>query len=161
MSFDAATRRALKRASATASAPGRIELSANPRIALISPPTPVRIAGAGRPWNSGQSRWPAATSRARVPHGKVMFTSDIVGCRWPRWPLSRASMCRRRRAAPRTAPRPVFLQRAQAAIAEAGAKRAILAHMHVGLEYQTMKRGFPAHIEPAFNGMVIEFEIGS
>ena len=35
-------------------------------------------------------------------------------------------------------------------------KRAILTHMHVDLDYETLRRSLPDHIEPAFDGMVVE-----
>ncbi len=35
-------------------------------------------------------------------------------------------------------------------------KRAILTHMHVDLDYATLKRELPAHVEPAYDGMTIE-----
>jgi phosphoribosyl 1,2-cyclic phosphate phosphodiesterase len=35
-------------------------------------------------------------------------------------------------------------------------KRAILTHMHVDLDYATLMRELPAHVEPAYDGMVIE-----
>lgn len=36
-------------------------------------------------------------------------------------------------------------------------KRAILTHMTAELDYATLRRDLPAHIEPAYDGMVIEF----
>ncbi len=35
-------------------------------------------------------------------------------------------------------------------------KRAILTHMHVDLDYDTLRRELPANVEPAYDGMVIE-----
>ena len=35
-------------------------------------------------------------------------------------------------------------------------RRAILTHMHVNLDYETLRRDLPSHVEPAFDGMVIE-----
>jgi phosphoribosyl 1,2-cyclic phosphate phosphodiesterase len=35
-------------------------------------------------------------------------------------------------------------------------KRAILTHMHVDLDYETMRRELPAHVEPAYDGLVID-----
>jgi phosphoribosyl 1,2-cyclic phosphate phosphodiesterase len=35
-------------------------------------------------------------------------------------------------------------------------KRAILTHMHVDLDYETLKRELPENVEPAYDGMVIE-----
>jgi phosphoribosyl 1,2-cyclic phosphate phosphodiesterase len=35
-------------------------------------------------------------------------------------------------------------------------KRAILTHMHIDLDYETMRRDLPSHVEPAYDGMVID-----
>ncbi len=35
-------------------------------------------------------------------------------------------------------------------------KRAILTNMHIDLDYATLKRELPAHVEPAFDGMTID-----
>ena len=36
-------------------------------------------------------------------------------------------------------------------------KRAILTHMTTDLDYATLRRELPAHVEPAYDGMVVEF----
>ena len=36
-------------------------------------------------------------------------------------------------------------------------KRAILTHLHVDLDYEALKRELPANVEPAYDGMTIEF----
>ena len=48
------------------------------------------------------------------------------------------------------------LKEALAWIERLKVKRAILTHMTADLDYETLKRELPAHIEPAFDGMVIE-----
>ncbi len=40
-------------------------------------------------------------------------------------------------------------------------KRAILTHLHVDLDYEALRRELPAHVEPAYDGMVIGFDGGS
>ena len=35
-------------------------------------------------------------------------------------------------------------------------KRAILTHMHVDLDYETLRRELPPNVEPAYDGMLIE-----
>ena len=35
-------------------------------------------------------------------------------------------------------------------------KRAILTHMHVDLDYDTLRRTLPPNVEPGFDGMAIE-----
>ena len=37
-----------------------------------------------------------------------------------------------------------------------GVKRAILTHMTVELDYDALRRELPAHVEPAYDGMVVE-----
>ncbi len=37
-------------------------------------------------------------------------------------------------------------------------KRAVLTHMHTPLDYETVRGSTPEHVEPAFDGMVIELE---
>lgn len=39
-------------------------------------------------------------------------------------------------------------------------KRAILTHLHNDLDYESLRRELPAHVEPAYDGMVIEFDGG-
>ena len=36
-------------------------------------------------------------------------------------------------------------------------KRAILTHLHIDLDYDKLKRELPANVEPAYDGMVVEF----
>lgn len=37
-------------------------------------------------------------------------------------------------------------------------KRAILTHMHIDLDYETLRAQLPPHVEPAYDGMVIELD---
>ena len=50
------------------------------------------------------------------------------------------------------------LEESLEAIAQVKPKRAILTHMHTDLDYDALRRDLPAHIEPAFDGMVFEAE---
>ncbi len=50
------------------------------------------------------------------------------------------------------------VKQALAAIARIGAKRAVLTHMHIDLDYDTLRSQLPAHVEPGYDGMVIPFE---
>ena len=36
-------------------------------------------------------------------------------------------------------------------------RRAILTNMHIDLDYATLQRELPANVEPAYDGMTIEF----
>lgn len=47
---------------------------------------------------------------------------------------------------------------ALAAIAERTPRRAVLTHMHSDLDYATLKRSLPAGVEPAYDGMTLEFQ---
>lgn len=49
------------------------------------------------------------------------------------------------------------LKRALGWIERLAPKRAILTHMTAELDYETLRRDLPAHIEPAYDGMVVEF----
>ncbi|WP_112309298.1 MBL fold metallo-hydrolase [Pseudogemmobacter bohemicus] len=44
-------------------------------------------------------------------------------------------------------------------IARAAPERAVLTNMHLDLDYETLCAELPAHIRPAFDGMVIEYDI--
>lgn len=44
-------------------------------------------------------------------------------------------------------------------IAEAAPKRAVLTNMHVDLDYETVLAETPEHIQPAFDGMTISYEV--
>ena len=44
-------------------------------------------------------------------------------------------------------------------IARLGPKRAILTHMHIPLDYRTVLTKTPEHVEPGYDGLVIEFEV--
>ena len=57
----------------------------------------------------------------------------------------------------RYAPHPSHshLERTLEWIARAKPKRAILTNMHVDLDYETLRRELPPHIEPAYDGMVV------
>ncbi len=53
------------------------------------------------------------------------------------------------------------LDQALSAIAVVGARHGVLTHMHTDLDYQTLRRVLPAHVEPAYDGMVIEWDGGA
>jgi phosphoribosyl 1,2-cyclic phosphate phosphodiesterase len=38
-------------------------------------------------------------------------------------------------------------------------KRAVLTHMHIPLDYQTVLAETPPHVEPGYDGLIIEFEV--
>jgi len=48
------------------------------------------------------------------------------------------------------------LEEAIACSRKVGARRTILTHMHIGLDYDALHRALPADIEPAYDGLVID-----
>ncbi len=48
------------------------------------------------------------------------------------------------------------VEQALSVIQEVRPERALLTHLHVDLDYQTLKRELPAPVEPAYDGLVIE-----
>jgi phosphoribosyl 1,2-cyclic phosphate phosphodiesterase len=57
---------------------------------------------------------------------------------------------------PRPHPSHLSLSQALGWIEKVKPKRAILTHMHVDLDYETLRRELPENVEPAYDGMVIE-----
>jgi phosphoribosyl 1,2-cyclic phosphate phosphodiesterase len=55
-------------------------------------------------------------------------------------------------------PSHLSVEQALAFIARVKPKRAVLTHMHVDLDYETLKRELPSGVEPAYDGMVLETE---
>ena len=55
-------------------------------------------------------------------------------------------------------PSHLSVDQALAFIARVKPKRAVLTHMHVDLDYETLKRELPAGVEPAYDSMVLETE---
>ena len=44
-------------------------------------------------------------------------------------------------------------------IEKLGAHNAILTHMHIPLDYETVRNETPPHVEPAYDGLTIEYEV--
>lgn len=55
-------------------------------------------------------------------------------------------------------PSHLSVEQALAFIARVKPKRAVLTHMHVDLDYETLRRELPDGVEPAYDGMVLETE---
>ena len=51
------------------------------------------------------------------------------------------------------------LSDALAAIERVRPRHAVLTHMHADLDYATLRRDLPAWVEPAYDGMVLEFDL--
>nr|WP_210303610.1 MBL fold metallo-hydrolase [Rhizobium cellulosilyticum] len=56
-------------------------------------------------------------------------------------------------------PSHLSLEQALDWIARLGAKRAILTHMHIPLDYQTVMNETPDHVEPAYDGLSFEIAV--
>lgn len=58
-------------------------------------------------------------------------------------------------------PHPSHLSLGQALswIERLGARRAILTHMHIPLDYATVAEETPEHVEPAFDGLSVTFDV--
>ncbi len=56
-------------------------------------------------------------------------------------------------------PSHLSLEQALSWIESFAPKRAILTHMHIPLDYETVMRETPAHVEPAYDGLVFEAEV--
>jgi phosphoribosyl 1,2-cyclic phosphate phosphodiesterase len=46
-------------------------------------------------------------------------------------------------------------------IARVKPRRAVLTNLHMDLDYEALKRQLPSHVEPAYDGMVLTFDIGN
>ncbi|TPW33271.1 MBL fold metallo-hydrolase [Martelella alba] len=57
-------------------------------------------------------------------------------------------------------PSHLSLEQALDWVARFGARRAVLTHMHIPLDYARVLAETPAHVEPAYDQMVIEFDLG-
>jgi phosphoribosyl 1,2-cyclic phosphate phosphodiesterase len=126
----------------------------------LRPGVPATIDGAGGPITVLpilQAHGEMTSLGFRV--GNVCYSPDIVG-------IPAAS----RRAfdgldtwildALRPVPHPAHwsLAQALAAIADVAPKRALLTHMHIDMDYDTLCRTLPEHVRPAYDGLRFEFE---
>ena len=127
---------------------------------VLLPGTPVTIDGHGGPITA----IPILQDHGELPSlgfrfGRLAYSPDIVGV-----PTQSEALFEGLDTwivdALRPMPHPSHwsLKQSLAAIQRFKPARAILTHMHIDLDYQTLKRDLPAHIEPAFDGMQVMFE---
>lgn len=127
----------------------------------IRPGAPVRIEGAGGPIEALPYRqFHGEVDSLGFRFGGIAYSCDIKGLAdesyahladldvWILDALRRTSH-----------PSHYSLDEALAAIAEVKPKRAVLTHMHVDLDYETLCRELPEGVEPAYDGMVLETDI--
>ncbi len=126
----------------------------------LTPGTPITIDGQGGPITA----IPILQDHGEMPSlgfrfGRLAYSPDIVGVPPQSEPLFEG-LDTWIVDALRPLPHPSHwsLKQTLAAIERFKPARAILTHMHIDLDYQSLKRELPAHIEPAFDGMQVMFE---
>lgn len=130
---------------------------------VIDPPNTVRIDGAAGPIEAIpviQAHGDAFSLGFRF--GDIAYSPDISG-------LSAEAQDQLRDLdiwvvdALRYIPHPSHFTVAQALewIEKLKPKRAILTHLHVDLDYATLKRELPPHVEPAYDNMTVHFDWSS
>jgi phosphoribosyl 1,2-cyclic phosphate phosphodiesterase len=124
----------------------------------IRPPAPVAIEGAGGRIDSVpivQDHGDAPSLGFRI--GNVAYSPDISGIPESSLPLLQGLDLWIVDAL-RPMPHPSHFSVGQALswIERLKVKRAILTHMTVELDYETLRRQLPAHVEPGYDGMVVE-----
>lgn len=125
----------------------------------IRPPEPVRIDGEA----GGIEILPVVQEHGEVPSlgfriGNLAYSPDICGLPAASVPLMQGLDVWIVDAL-RYTPHPSHFTVGQALewIERLAPKRAILTHLHVDLDYETLRRELPAHVEPAYDGMAFEF----
>ncbi len=126
----------------------------------INPPMPVRIEGRG----GAIEAVPIPQDHGEMPSlgfrfGNVAYSPDIGGVPESSLPLLQGLDLWIVDAL-RPMPHPSHFSVKQAIdwIEQLGVKRAILTHMTVELDYETLRRQLPPHIEPGYDGMVVELD---
>jgi phosphoribosyl 1,2-cyclic phosphate phosphodiesterase len=126
----------------------------------IVPPEPVRIEGAGGTIEAvpiQQAHGDGTSLGFRF--GNIAYSPDISGVPEASLPLLRGlDLWIVDALRPMPHPSHFSLKQALDWIDLLGAKRAILTHMTVEMDYATLARDLPAHIEPAYDGMVVQVD---
>lgn len=124
---------------------------------LIRPPHPVRINGAGGPIDATpivQEHGPMTSLGFRI--GDMAYSPDISGLS-PEGAAMLSGLDVWIVDALRYIPHPSHFSVAQALawIDTLKPARAILTHLHIDLDYERLKRELPAHVVPAYDGLVV------
>ncbi len=124
----------------------------------LTPGTPVTLEGGGGPIEA----LPIAQEHGEITSlgfrfGGIAYSPDLSGVPASSVPLLEGLDLWIVDAL-RPTPHPSHFSASQALewIERLGPKRAILTHMTAELDYETLKRELPSHVEPAYDGMVIE-----
>ena len=123
----------------------------------IRPPEPLRIEGAGGPIEV----MPIVQEHGDITSlgfrfGNVAYSPDISGVPETSLPLLQGlDLWIVDALRPMPHPGHFSLKQALQWIERVGAKRAILTHMTMELDYAALQRDLPPHIEPAYDGMVV------
>ncbi len=134
-----------------------------PPIAQLNPiEGPLRIEGAGGqieliPFTVRHGEIDALGFRIPAPQGGLVYLPDVSAIPDDAWPAIRGAeifACDALRRKPHISH--ANLDQAVAWIVESGVPRGIVTNMHIDLDYETVARETPDHIEPAFDGMVID-----
>jgi phosphoribosyl 1,2-cyclic phosphate phosphodiesterase len=126
----------------------------------IEPPVPVRIHGEGGTIEAV----PILQEHGEIPSlgfrfGDVAYSPDISGIPEASLPLLQGlDLWIVDALRPIPHPSHFSLKQAVSWIERVGARRAILTHMTTELDYAAMRRELPAHIEPAYDGMVVKVD---
>ena len=126
----------------------------------INPPELVRIGGAG----GTLEVVPVVQDHGDAPSlgfrfGKVAYSPDISGIPHTSLPLLRGlDLWIVDALRPMPHPSHFGLKQTLDWIERLGVKRAILTHMTVELDYEALRRQLPAHVEPGYDGMVVEVD---
>jgi phosphoribosyl 1,2-cyclic phosphate phosphodiesterase len=126
----------------------------------IVPPQPVRIEGAGGMIEAV----PVLQDHGEIPSlgfrfGNVLYSPDICGVPESSLPLLQGlDLWIVDALRPVTHHTHFSVQQALDWIKRVGAKRGILTHMTVELDYETLRRQLPPHVEVGYDGMVVEID---
>ncbi len=125
----------------------------------IEPPQPVRIAGRGGVIEAT----PVPQEHGDIPSlgfriGRIAYSPDVSGLPETSIPLLEGlDLWIVDALRPTPHPSHFSLRQALNWIERLRPKRAILTHLTAELDYDALRRELPGHIEPAYDGMVIEF----
>jgi phosphoribosyl 1,2-cyclic phosphate phosphodiesterase len=126
----------------------------------LDPPEPVRIAGAGGPIEALPIPLEHGDKGALgFRFGNVAYSPDVSGVPDNSLPLlSGLDLWIIDALRPMPHPTHFSVRQALEWIEHVGAKRAILTHMTLELDYDALRRDLPPHVEPGYDGMLVEVD---